>query len=617
MSDFFTRLAARAPDAPAGWRGDIPVLHHELLARVRAWAALGRRQAASAIALYHDDSLEFGAALVGAWLSGKTVWLGADTLPASCAALAGQVGAFWGQFPADHAPCLPSADEDWIDAFDAAPPGPGFPALVVYTSGSTGAPVPIRKQLSQLTSELEALESQFGAGLHGAAVVSTVSHQHIYGLLFRVLWPLAAGRPIHAVRHEFPETLAPALAARRCVLLASPAHLKRLPDHIDWSGAREMVRTVFSSGGMLEPEAARHAAALLGRAPVEVYGSSETGGVAWRQRRTGAAREDGPHGRAGCDDEAWTPLPGVAWRRDAGGLLEVRSAHAGAGTWQPLADRVEGCDNGSGGAGGAGARFMLRGRADRIVKIEEKRVSLDAIEAALRASGLARDARVLACPDSANGAANGRQVLAAVVVPDRAGWALLEEGGKHALNTRLRSLLAAGLEAVALPRRWRYLDSMPVNAQGKTTQAQLLALFERSIKGRNDDRGEDRGAGQPRARPRFPLLQVLEQALDGESPRMLLELTVPADLLYFDGHFTVAPVLPGVVQVDWAIHYGRRYFGLDGAFGGINALKFQQMIRPEQPVRLELVHDRAKGSINFRYFSEAGAHASGRILFAG
>jgi 3-hydroxymyristoyl/3-hydroxydecanoyl-(acyl carrier protein) dehydratase len=68
------------------------------------------------------------------------------------------------------------------------------------------------------------------------------------------------------------------------------------------------------------------------------------------------------------------------------------------------------------------------------------------------------------------------------------------------------------------------------------------------------------------------------------------------------------------VQVDWAFHYGRRWFGLEGAFGGIAALKFQQMIRPEVPVQLELVHDSAKGSLNFRYFSDAGAHASGRIL---
>ena len=73
-------------------------------------------------------------------------------------------------------------------------------------------------------------------------------------------------------------------------------------------------------------------------------------------------------------------------------------------------------------------------------------------------------------------------------------------------------------------------------------------------------------------------------------------------------------MLPGVVQVDWAIHYGRRYFGFKPGFGGINALKFQQMIRPECPVQLELAHDAEKGQLHFRYFSDAGAHASGRIL---
>jgi acyl-coenzyme A synthetase/AMP-(fatty) acid ligase/3-hydroxymyristoyl/3-hydroxydecanoyl-(acyl carrier protein) dehydratase len=577
MSDFFARVAERSPDALAGRRGGGEVRHAELAGRAGAWAALGRRLSGTQVALYHDDSIEFAAALLGAWLAGKTVWLVADTLPASCAALAGRVDAFWGQFPASCTPMAPvSGDRCGLPWVAPAPAlAPDFPALVVYTSGSTGAPVPIRKQLSQLTAELDALEACFGAGIGDAEVLATVSHQHIYGLLFRVLWPLAAGRPIHAERYEFPEPLAHALAARPCVLLASPAHLKRLPGHLDWQGAAAQLRAVFSSGGMLEAPASLHARSLLGQAPVEVYGSSETGGVAWRQR---SADGDKP------TDEGWAPLPGVAWRSDPEGLLEVCSAHAGPDGWQRLPDRVEGLD---------GGRFVLRGRADRIVKIEEKRVSLDAIEAALRASGWVREARVLACP----GADGARQVLAAFVVPDAEGAVLLEREGKQALNARLRTLLRSSTEAVALPRRWRYLDSLPVNAQGKTTQAELLALLEDA-------------AGHGAARPRYPLLRVLEES----ATRVLFELTVPADLLYFDGHFSVAPVLPGVVQVDWAIHYGRRQFALGDGFGGIAALKFQQMIRPEQPVHLELVHDVAKGSLNFRYFSEAGAHASGRIL---
>lgn len=563
MLEFFSALATRAPDALAGWRGGEPVRHADLMARVHAWAALGRRSAGTRVALYHDDSLEFAAALVGAWLAGKTVWLAADVLPATCAALAGHVDAFWGGFPAAHAPHMATA----ADPVDWRAPAPDFPALVVFTSGTTGTPVPIAKRLDQLTSELAALETQFGAALGGADVVATVSHQHIYGLLFRVLWPLAAGRPVHAARHEFPETLAPALAARPAVLLASPAHLKRLPGHLDWRGAAAQLRAVFSSGGMLDEAAARHAGTLLGTTPIEVYGSSETGGIAWRQRTEGA-------------DDAWTPLPGVAWRCGADGLLAVRSAQAGTDDWLLLADRVEDLD---------GRRFLLRGRADRIVKIEEKRISLDTVEAGLLASGLAREARVLACPDP--GA--GRQVLAAFVVPSDAGRAVLETAGKAALNARLRAWLAPGTDPVALPRRWRYLDALPVDARGKTTAAQLLALLDAP------------------ARPRHPAVRVLEQ----DAARVLLELTVPADLLYLDGHFDAAPVLPGVVQVDWAIHYGAEYLGRAGVFAGMQALKFQQMIRPECPVRLELSRDAAKGSLAFRYFSEAGAHASGRILY--
>ena len=554
MPELFHRIATRSSEALAGWRDGVPVRHGALLARVRAWAALGQRTPASQVALYHEDSLEFAAGLLGAWLSGKTVWLGADALPATCAALGERVGAFWGAFPDGQAPL---AGDDWQDQW--TPPAPGFPALVVFTSGSTGAPLPIPKRLSQLTSEVAALELQFGPSLGAAAVVSTVSHQHIYGLLFRILWPLAQGRPLHAARHEFPESLAPALAERPCVLLASPAHLKRLPEHLDWRGAARQLRAVFSSGGMLEQDASSHAGALLGQAPIEVYGSSETGGVAWRRRPQG---------------EAWQPLPGVRWRLAAGGLLEVQSDYAGPIGWQRLADRAEAASGG----------FLLRGRADRIVKIEEKRISLDAIEAALLGTSLASEARVVPLP------APGRQLLAAFVVPSAAGQAILGDEGRAALSARLRAQLGRSIEAVALPRRWRFLPRMPVNAQGKTTQAALLALLEE--------------------RPRFPRVCLLEQA----PARVLLELSVPADLLYFDGHFSVAPVLPGVVQVDWAIHYGREHFGLGAAFGGINALKFQQMIRPERPVRLELLHDAVKGQLHFRYFSDAGAHASGRIL---
>ncbi|NHZ42849.1 AMP-binding protein [Massilia aquatica] len=571
MVDFFSVLGARDGAAIAGWRDGAPVSVAALRARAGAWRALALRTAGVNAALYIEDSLEFCAALLGAWQAGKTVWLSADTLDASCAALARSVDCFLGEFPARWAALHPSDDD--ACALPWSGPDAGFPALVVHTSGSTGEPQAIPKKLSQLTCEVATLEALFGPAMIDADIVATVSHQHIYGLLFKVLWPLAAGRAIHAASLAFPEQLALLLGQRPCVLVASPAHLKRLPSHLDWSAAAACLRAVFSSGGPLAPEASVAAGHLLGHVPTEIYGSSETGGVAWRRHHPGSPG-------------AWELLPGVGWRiAPDSGRLEVRSRHLGDDGWLELEDRVSPAADG---------RFLLLGRGDRLVKIEEKRISLDAIEAALLASGFASEARVIVCPERAG----ERQVLAAFVIPSASGRALLDAEGKQALNALLRAHLGRVVEAVALPRRWRYLDQLPFNAQGKTTQAQLLALL---------------GVGD--ARPRLPQVRLIERDDKHDQQRVLLELVVPSTLFYFDGHFTQAPVLPGVVQVDWAIRYGREYFALAPAFRGINALKFQQVVRPDVPFHLELKYDSASCTLHFRYFSDAGQHAGGRILF--
>ncbi|MBW3497629.1 AMP-binding protein [Janthinobacterium sp. NKUCC08_JDC] len=561
-------MHGRPPAMPVGWRDGAVLDHAHFAARMSAWAGLLEGQAGRHFALYLDDSIEFGAALLGAWQAGKTVWLTADTLPASCASLAASVDGFLGQFPAAHAPLpLPAdslAERAWTQLAD------DFPALVVYTSGSTGAAQAIPKKLSQLASEVATLERLFGEHADGAAVVATVSHQHIYGLLFKVLWPLAAGRAVHAHSVDYPEQLAALLARGPCVLAASPAHLKRLPQHIDWSGARAQLRAVFSSGGPLALDSALAAGHLLGRVPREIYGSSETGGVAWRQRVP-----EHP------DDESWQGFPGVNWRLMDDGALEVRSAHLADDGWLCLADRARVT---------APGRFQLLGRSDRIVKIEEKRISLNAIEAALLATPLVLDARVLLC----DAPAGERQKVAAFIVCSAAGRALLDAEGKLALNRQLQTALGGEVDAVAVPRRWRYLEQLPINAQGKTTQALLLALLEK---------------------PRLPHARLIERSAEGETPRLLFELHVPANLFYFEGHFTGAPLLPGVVQVEWALHFARQHLDLPARFRAMHALKFQQPVLPDRPVRLALEYDAPKASLQFRYLSDAGQHASGRILF--
>jgi hypothetical protein len=155
-------------------------------------------------------------------------------------------------------------------------------------------------------------------------------------------------------------------------------------------------------------------------------------------------------------------------------------------------------------------------------------------------------------------------------------------------------LLVDSIDPAGLPRIWRYLDALPVNAQGKTTLAELSALLDCE-----------------NHRP----TQARKRLVEKNSHEAIFELIAPGDLLYFDGHFPDRPILPGVVQVDWVIECGRQCFDLPPFFRGIHALKFQRIIPPETPVRLEIVHDRAKSSLSFQITSELGRHATGRILF--
>ncbi|PUA19796.1 AMP-binding protein [Glaciimonas sp. PCH181] len=585
------------PARPFAWRDGATLDHAYFFAQVNAWRTLFLRQPGSCFALFLTDSVTFSCALLGAWQADKTIYLPGDVLPVTCVNLARVVHGFVGEFPLEYAPLmLVSSTLSTAHSVDYKFKAlePDFPGVVIYTSGSTGAPQAVAKKLSQLSTEVATLENLFGERIGQADIIATVSHQHIYGMLFKVLWPLATGRILHARHIEFLEELSPLLyriaqaGDRSAILISSPAHLKRIPTTMQPTLLGGL-RAIFSSGGPLSQDVAVEAGRLLGHVPIEVYGSSETGGIGWRQRAFGGA----------AVDESWRVMPGIVWRiapDDA--VLEICSPHLPDAQWFSLADQAQAID---------AAHFLLQGRIDRIVKVEEKRISLDAIEGQLKASHLVADVRVLLLDSSEH---QRRQQIAAFVVLSDAGRILLDEEGKLTLNRRLRDDIAPAVERIALPRCWRYLDALPMNAQGKTTRADLLALTPHFPLADNAVKATELTVTLPVTRP---YKRVLE--MNPAQSRVVLELTVPRELLYFKGHFDGAPILPGVVQVDWAIAYGREYFKLAPHFLSMHALKFQRVVMPEAVLQLALQHDTQKSSLTFRLTSSAGQHASGRIVF--
>lgn len=112
------------------------------------------------------------------------------------------------------------------------------------------------------------------------------------------------------------------------------------------------------------------------------------------------------------------------------------------------------------------------------------------------------------------------------------------------------------------------------------------------------------------------MIVVPEIAALERTPRGVhLQLKVPADLSYFDGHFPNCPLLPGVVQISWAIELGRTHVPFAGRFRGLSAVKFMRVILPGSGVTLELDYAEPDRELAFVYRLEGRECSNGTALF--
>lgn len=539
---------------PARAISHAPALEHTQLCEQALSVAAGlQAQGVKRLAVHLEDAAELAIALLGAWRAGVSVLLPSDLQAQTRQRWSAEVD-LW---------LTDQADDARLSDFQQRPlPGAELDLdqcrLSLCTSGSSGEPKRIDKTLRQLANEVEALEQLWGAGLGEACIIGSVATQHIYGLLFRVLWPLCAGRPFVRKQLAFPEDLQRASREHPAFAwVASPALLKRMGDNLDWP-ALSAVRRVFSSGGALPFEAAQSLQQRLQQWPTEILGSSETGGIAWRQGQP-----------------LWQPFAGVELSQDSDGALLVASPYLPAGHIEHTADAARIAADG---------RFELLGRLDRIVKLEEKRISLPMLEQALVAHDWVAEARLGVVQEN-------RASLGALLVLSESGLFALREHGRRSLTETLRQHLRQHCEALALPRRWRLVRQLPLNSQGKLPQADIEALL---------------------MAPRAKAPEVLEQV--ETAGEWSLQLSVPPDLAYFSGHFPKAPVLPGVVQVEWALNLGRQLLNLTGPFAGMEVLKFQQLVRPGDEIQLHLRFDPERRKLYFAYRNDTATCSSGRIL---
>jgi len=310
-------------------------------------------------------------------------------------------------------------------------------ALIIYTSGSSGEPKAIKKTIGNLFSEALAIQSTLPK--LNAPLVASVPPNHLYGLTFSIILPWALGVaivdacPLHA-----EEVLDMIDAVKADLLITVPVHLSAMLKQ-DIANAPKMV---ISSAGRLDAGLAKQWHERFGYEVFEVYGSTETGVIAHRQQ---------------LSDEHWQAFPNVCIDQ-CDDCLQVASPfiHSSEGELFQSKDKVSLHKHG----------FILHGRADGIIKIAGKRVSLLAVEQAVKSCEGIVDAAVVAIP------VNGH-------IRDMTIWAALACDEGVTMTARdVRAMLHLKLDSIEMPRRISIHKTLPREDNGKLRRSEILALFE-------------------------------------------------------------------------------------------------------------------------------------------
>ena len=314
--------------------------------------------------------------------------------------------------------------DDWVAAARAGLRA-GAREVTFRTSGSAGTPKRCTHTLATLWQETQAL-----AGLlpGRTRILSAVPAHHIYGFLFTVLLPRACAiGDVVDLRAAGP---AAALA------MARPGDL--IVAHPGWWEALARLRPAFApdvagvSSTAPCPDALADDLAAAGLRLLQVYGSSETAGVGWREA-------------------AGAPFTLLAyWSGESTGGELVRRLPDGCDACYPLQDKLEWAD---------ARRFRPAGRIDQAVQVGGTNVFPGYVADVLRMHPAVADAAVRLMRQD-----EGRR-LKAFIVP-RPG-----HGGDESADAALREALAnwAGerLAAAERPAAWTFGERLPRQASGK------------------------------------------------------------------------------------------------------------------------------------------------------
>lgn len=308
-------------------------------------------------------------------------------------------------------------------------------AAIVFTSGSTGNPMPNEKTWGAVSLSVTAEASRLGILNRGdLTLLGTVPPQHMYGFESTALIAMQGGVILHAAKPFFPADISAALQQipGPRALITTPVHLRAL---INSDTDLPKLELIVCATAPLSRELALLAVARFGAPLHEIYGFTEAGQIA---------------SRVTAETDEWRTFDGLSLRQKDD-VTYVSGGHVVGEL--PLTDLVELHST---------TTFLLHGRTADLINIAGKRTSLSSLNHHLNAIEGVQDG-VFLMPDEKEG--DTTRLTAFVVAPE--------------LDTRdILKELRQRVDPVFLPRPILKVDALPRNSTGKLPRSSLSALLQ-------------------------------------------------------------------------------------------------------------------------------------------
>jgi acyl-coenzyme A synthetase/AMP-(fatty) acid ligase len=442
--DSIALLSHSSPTAVIAYRAGVPVTAQRFLSDVTQLA--GRLPAGNHVLNVCADRYRFTVGLAACLVTRRVSLLPSTHTPE----VIGQMAGF-----APDAFCLtddPRCEIDLprfhypegIPRPDASWEVPAIPvtqlAAIVFTSGSTGTPLPYKKTWGRLARCVRDGTPRLGlSDGRSHVLIGTVPAQHMYGFESTVLLALMSGNAFCAERPFYPADIAATLAAvpQPRALVTTPVHLRAL---LGSEIALPPLDLVVSATAPLDQDLARAVEKKFHVRLMEIYGSTETGQIA--VRRT-------------AESAAWRLWPDVRLKISNDQVF-AHGGHVEQLTAMQDVIEIVGEDE-----------FLLHGRTADLVNVAGKRSSFGYLNAQLNAIPGVTDG-VFFLREGATGSTGVARLGAVVVAPTLS---------VASLNEQLRQRI----DPVFLPRPLIIVERLPRNATGKLPQHELQHLANRHL----------------------------------------------------------------------------------------------------------------------------------------